>query len=221
MTSPHFPPPPPSHGAVGPAPLVPPPGMPMMGMPPPSPSHLVAPRGMTPPSPRARTATPPAGMRPATPTGPSAAAQAHYGSPRAPGSAVSEMVLPGSASLLDCIDKRLLVILRDGRNLTGILRSYDQFANLVFQDTIERIYAGDCYGDIPRGVFLVRGENVVLLGEIDGDREDSMPIREAPIEDVLSMQRAALDARQATLAIEAKALHAKGFCTDHDKNDMY
>ena len=24
----------------------------------------------------------------------------------------------------------------------------------------------DCYGDIPRGVFLIRGENVVLLGEV-------------------------------------------------------
>jgi len=39
-------------------------------------------------------------------------------------------------------------------------------ANLVLQDTIERIYVGNCYGDIPRGIFLIRGENVVLLGEI-------------------------------------------------------
>jgi U6 snRNA-associated Sm-like protein LSm1 len=36
----------------------------------------------------------------------------------------------------------------------------------VLQDTIERIYVGQCYGDIPRGIFLIRGENVVLLGEI-------------------------------------------------------
>lgn len=39
-------------------------------------------------------------------------------------------------------------------------------ANLVLQDTMERIYVGNCYGDIPRGIFLIRGENVVLLGEI-------------------------------------------------------
>lgn len=39
-------------------------------------------------------------------------------------------------------------------------------ANLVLQDTIERIYVGDAYGDIPRGIFIIRGENVVLLGEI-------------------------------------------------------
>lgn len=36
----------------------------------------------------------------------------------------------------------------------------------MLQDTIERIHVGQQYGDIPRGVFLVRGENVVLLGEI-------------------------------------------------------
>lgn len=39
-------------------------------------------------------------------------------------------------------------------------------ANLVLQDTIERMYAGNLYADIPRGIFLVRGENVLLLGEI-------------------------------------------------------
>ena len=30
---------------------------------------------------------------------------------------------------------------------------------------------GDVYGDIPRGVFVVRGENVVLLGEIEEKEE--------------------------------------------------
>lgn len=39
-------------------------------------------------------------------------------------------------------------------------------ANLVLQDTIERIYAGSLYADVPRGIFLVRGENVLLLGEV-------------------------------------------------------
>ena len=39
-------------------------------------------------------------------------------------------------------------------------------ANLVLQDTVERIYVGTQYGDIERGIYIVRGENVVLLGEI-------------------------------------------------------
>ena len=39
-------------------------------------------------------------------------------------------------------------------------------ANLVLQDTIERIFVADLYADIPRGIYLVRGENVLMLGEI-------------------------------------------------------
>ena len=39
-------------------------------------------------------------------------------------------------------------------------------ANLLLQDTVERIHVGKQYGDIPRGIFLVRGENMVLCGEI-------------------------------------------------------
>lgn len=59
-----------------------------------------------------------------------------------------------------------MVLLRDGRTLIGYLRSVDQFANLVLHKTIERIHVGTEYGDIPRGIFIIRGENVVLLGEI-------------------------------------------------------
>lgn len=59
-----------------------------------------------------------------------------------------------------------MVLLRDGRTLIGYLRSVDQYANLLLQQTVERIHVGKKFGDIPRGVFLVRGENVVLLGEI-------------------------------------------------------
>ena len=39
-------------------------------------------------------------------------------------------------------------------------------ANIVLEDAIERIFVGDTFGDIPLGIFLVRGENVVLLGEV-------------------------------------------------------
>ena len=71
--------------------------------------------------------------------------------------------LPGTASLIEEIDKKLMVLLRDGRTLIGYLRSVDQFANLVLHRTIERIHVGSEYGDIPRGIFVVRGENVVSM----------------------------------------------------------
>ena len=79
---------------------------------------------------------------------------------------MSLQYLPGTASLLEELDKRLMVLLRDGRTLIGYLRSVDQFANLVLHRCIERIHVGSDYGDIPRGVFIVRGENVVSWLEI-------------------------------------------------------
>ena len=39
-------------------------------------------------------------------------------------------------------------------------------ANLVLEDTVERIYHQDVYAERKNGLFLIRGENVVLLGEI-------------------------------------------------------
>ncbi|KAI9184532.1 hypothetical protein H9P43_003586 [Blastocladiella emersonii ATCC 22665] len=138
------------------------------------------------------------------------------------GTANAAALLPsGSAAFLDLIDRRALAILRDGRNLIGILRSYDQFGNLVFQDTVERIYAGNCFGDIDRGVFLIRGENLVMLGEVDGDAEDALPIREAPIDEVLALQRMELDARLAREAAELRTLATLGFSVDLDPNDTY
>ncbi|KAI0439770.1 hypothetical protein F4803DRAFT_529820 [Xylaria telfairii] len=90
-----------------------------------------------------------------------------------------------AAQLLDLTDKKLLLVLRDGRKLIGILRSWDQFANLVLQSTIERIFATTpnpedprprgLYADKTHGIFLVRGENVLLLGEIDLDKDDDPP----------------------------------------------
>ena len=59
-------------------------------------------------------------------------------------------------------------------------------ANLVLQSTTERIFAADpssletgrptgIFADISHGIFLVRGENVLLLGEIDLDKDDDPP----------------------------------------------
>merc|ERR1712037_974478 len=92
--------------------------------------------------------------------------------------------LPGTASLIEEIDKKLMVLLRDGRTLIGYLRSVDQFANLVLHRTIERIHVGSEYGDIPRGIFIVRGENVVLLGEIDDEKEANMNLKEVGLEEI-------------------------------------
>lgn len=47
--------------------------------------------------------------------------------------------LPGTAGLVDQLDQRLLLVLHDGRHLIGTLRTFDQYLNLVLEDTIERV----------------------------------------------------------------------------------
>lgn len=80
--------------------------------------------------------------------------------------------LPGTASLVEEIDKQQLVMLRDGRILIGVLRSVDQFANLVLQDTVERLLVDNEFCDLHRGIYLIRGENVALMGDVDGEMEE-------------------------------------------------
>ena len=55
---------------------------------------------------------------------------------------VESIYLPGAASLAEQLDERLLLVLRDGRNLIGLLRSFDQYMNLVIEDTVERVSYG-------------------------------------------------------------------------------
>ncbi|XP_058797027.1 U6 snRNA-associated Sm-like protein LSm1 [Phymastichus coffea] len=132
-------------------------------------------------------------------------------------------VVPGTASLLEELDKKLMVLLRDGRTLIGYLRSVDQFANLVLHRTIERIHVGKEYGDIPRGVFIVRGENVVLLGEIDKDKEKNLPLSEVSVDDILDAQRREQEQKQDQERLMNKALKDRGlsYIPDLGHDDMF
>ncbi|ORY64383.1 uncharacterized protein BCR38DRAFT_213253 [Pseudomassariella vexata] len=129
-----------------------------------------------------------------------------------------------AAQLLDLTDKKLLICLRDGRKLTGILRSWDQFANLVLQSTVERIYATlpgakessalkGYYADKPHGIFLVRGENVLLLGEIDLDKDDESPLgfEQAELEKVEKLAKERKVVEKAKEKNKLKQLATLGF----------
>jgi len=96
-------------------------------------------------------------------------------------------------------------VLRDGRHLVGTLRSFDQFSNMVLEGTSERriLHAkvnqsngsddGDdttgktviCYyTDVQLGLYLVRGDSMVLLGEVDDeDTTDDDGTEAEPAED--------------------------------------
>lgn len=140
-----------------------------------------------------------------------------------------------------------MVLLRDGRTLIGYLRSVDQFANLVLHKSIERIHVGKEYGDIPRGIFIIRGENVVLLGEIvrlcrihcnipryfvhwkfrllsqDKEKEEHLPLTEVSVDEILDAQRREQQSKTDKHKMLSKALKERGLnmMTDLGHDDMY
>lgn len=120
-------------------------------------------------------------------------------------------VLPGICTLLEEIDKKIMVELRDGRILIGYLRSIDQFANLVLHRTVERIHVDTRYGEIPLGVFIVRGDNVVLLGEFDDDKDRKSKLVRVSKEEILEAQVLEQKVKQEKEQIRIKALKERGF----------
>ncbi|CAL1290435.1 unnamed protein product [Larinioides sclopetarius] len=104
-----------------------------------------------------------------------------------------------------------MVELRDGRILIGYLRSIDQFANLVLHRTVERIHVDCRYGEIPLGVFIVRGDNVVLLGEFDDDKDRTTKLVRVSKEEILEAQVLEQKEKQEKEQIRIKALKERGF----------
>ena len=100
--------------------------------------------------------------------------------------------LSAVASLVENLDKRLLVALRDGSNIIGTLRSFDQFANIVLESAVERIIVGKMFSDIPLGLYIVRGENVVLMGDVgaNGDLDGTEGLIEVDNAEIIRAREA-------------------------------
>ncbi|XP_057968168.1 sm-like protein LSM1B isoform X2 [Malania oleifera] len=67
--------------------------------------------------------------------------------------------------------------------------------NVVLEGACERVIVGDLYCDIPLGLYVIRGENVVLIGELDLEKEELPPnMTRASTEDIKKAQKAERDA---------------------------
>ena len=77
-------------------------------------------------------------------------------------------------AIVEELDRPVILHLRDGRLFYGILRSFDHRANMVLEDCWERSMVGDKYADERRGLEMVRGENLVLMGGLE-DHKPDMP----------------------------------------------
>ncbi|CAI7573708.1 unnamed protein product [Penicillium glandicola] len=67
--------------------------------------------------------------------------------------------------------EKVLILTVDGRTLIGDLLSTDQTTNLVLANTVERIIRtpddDEPSTEIEHGLYLIRGDNVVVCGEVD------------------------------------------------------
>ncbi|KAJ7158182.1 hypothetical protein C8R43DRAFT_882715 [Mycena crocata] len=82
------------------------------------------------------------------------------------------------SSLQGYVDRRVLLILQDGRVIVvplqiqrdpqGVMVGFDQKSNVVLSDSKERIYSIDAgVEEAPLGLYLVKGDMIVLIGELD------------------------------------------------------
>ena len=83
------------------------------------------------------------------------------------------------SSLLSIIES-ITVVTCDGRLLVGILVGHDQVQNLILNEAQERIYSEEeCVKIQELGLYVVRGDNVALVGEADWKENDA--IRAEPL----------------------------------------
>lgn len=80
-----------------------------------------------------------------------------------------------SSSLESYIDRMVLVITADGRNIVGTLKGFDQTTNVILDQSHERVFSKN-QGVIKvlLGLYIIRGDNVAVVGELDEEHDSKM-----------------------------------------------
>ncbi|KAH1056968.1 hypothetical protein J1N35_035033 [Gossypium stocksii] len=76
--------------------------------------------------------------------------------------------------------KTSLQILNEASEEIKVLLQEEKDTNVVLEGACERVIVGDLYCDILLGLYVIRGENVVLIGELDLEKEE-LPSRMNPV----------------------------------------
>ena len=95
-------------------------------------------------------------------------------------------------------------------------------------DTVERYYhtpplQKKLWGEIPRGLYLIRGENVAYLGEIDLDLEDD-PLEgweKVEADEIHKLDKGSRERREAELKSRNKGLKEKGLEKEMSEEIIY
>ncbi|TFL04674.1 hypothetical protein BDV98DRAFT_562646 [Pterulicium gracile] len=81
------------------------------------------------------------------------------------------------SSLQGYVDRRVFLVLQDGRSIVGTLAGYDQKSNVVLSNSTERVYSSDeGVEEIPLGLYLVKGDMICLIGEVDEEADQALDL---------------------------------------------
>ncbi|ABO97341.1 predicted protein [Ostreococcus lucimarinus CCE9901] len=82
-------------------------------------------------------------------------------------------------TLTNMLDARVSVITNDGRHIVGTLRGFDQVTNVILEDCAERVYSSESgVEEAPLGVYMIRGDNVALVGPVDEELDAELDLSE-------------------------------------------
>lgn len=85
----------------------------------------------------------------------------------------------GTTDYHEYLDKKVIVLLWDGKYLNGRLRSFDQFNSIALENVVEMMFYDRYYTNEKHKVYVVRGENVVMigLGDFSLEKYEYLPIK--------------------------------------------
>ncbi|XP_014677696.1 PREDICTED: U6 snRNA-associated Sm-like protein LSm8 [Priapulus caudatus] len=82
-----------------------------------------------------------------------------------------------ASALENFVNHTVSVITSDGRNIVGMLKGFDQTVNLILDESHERVYSTVTgVEQIVLGLYIVRGDNVAVVGEIDEDADKQLDL---------------------------------------------
>ncbi|KAI4291956.1 U6 snRNA-associated Sm-like protein LSm1 [Pancytospora philotis] len=91
------------------------------------------------------------------------------------------------------LDKFVTVLLRNGRFMYGILKSYDQYHSITLNFAVERVFLEGSYAERKHGLIILRGENIALIGL--GEQFDARRMQKTGFEELVAqIDRAKADA---------------------------
>jgi U6 snRNA-associated Sm-like protein LSm1 len=73
-----------------------------------------------------------------------------------------------------------------------IYSTFDQYSTIVLSNCVERHIVGTCYCDEPIGLHIIRGETIVLLGQVKSIKMqpvNGVTYKAVSLKEILEMER--------------------------------